>query len=64
MNKFEKIGYAGIVLAAVGIVAFWVFGFNNDLEASEWSLFSAGVSAWIGLISLGLNKLRFRWMYN
>lgn len=64
MNKFEKISYAGIALAVVGIVAFWIFGFNNNLEASKWSFFFAGISAWLALISLGLNKLRSRWMYN
>ena len=52
--------YAAIVLAAAGIVIFWIAGFNGNLEVSKWSFLAAGIAAGVADVTIGLRALR-RW---
>lgn len=54
----EKVIYAAIVLAAAGIVIFWIAGFNGNLEVSKWSLLAAGIAAGVADVTIGLRALR------
>lgn len=58
MKKAEKFGWGCITIAEVCIVAFWIFGFNNNLKAAEVSFLVAGIAALVALCALGLQKLR------
>lgn len=60
MNKLEKTFMIGMVVAALGIVVFWVAGFYDRLDISAIAFFAAGIAAWIALIAGGLNHLRRR----
>ena len=56
----EKVIYAAIVLAAAGIVIFWIAGFNGNLDVATWSLLAAGIAAGVADVTIGLRALR-RW---
>ena len=56
----EKVIYAAIVVAAAGIVIFWIAGFNGNLDLSKCSLLAAGIAAGVADVTIGLRALR-RW---
>ena len=60
MEKIDKVIAAGIILAAAGIVIFWMAGFNGNLEVSKWSLLAAGGAAFVADLCFGLKLFR-RW---
>jgi len=60
MAKLEKIWYAGVIVAALGIIAWWYFGFKDNMEAACVSFFVAGSAAAVALCSKGLHALRSR----
>ena len=47
-----------MTVAALGIVAFWIAGFNGRLDIAGYCFFGAGISGFIALIALGLHKVR------
>lgn len=53
-----KIGKVCLIIAMLGIVAFWAFGLNDKMEASVASFVTAGVAAFFCLASEGIAKLR------
>ncbi|MDY4842302.1 MAG: hypothetical protein SO314_08075 [Alphaproteobacteria bacterium] len=57
MERLEKIF---LVIAMMGVVIFWVAGFNGHMDVAQGSLITAGVSCWVALVSIGLRKLRQR----
>ena len=60
MKKLEKIWWTFLTIAALGIVLFWVFGFNGHKDAAAVSFATAGVAAWVALSAAGLWHLRRR----
>lgn len=60
MTKFEKVWWYCVIVASLGIIGFWVGAWYDNMKVAEWSIGFAGTSAWIGLISYGLGKLRYR----
>lgn len=60
MRTLERIKWSFIALAAVGIILFWVFGFNDNEQFSAYSLFAAGICSFVALIAIGLQALRKR----
>lgn len=49
-----------MTIAALGIVLFWVFGFNGHEDAAAVSFATAGVAAGVALSAAGLWHLRRR----
>ena len=60
MKRLETIKWGSLVLAEIGIVAFWISGFNDRLDISAVSLAVAGIFGYVFLACLGLQKLRSR----
>lgn len=60
MEKIDKVIAAGIILAALGIVIFWIAGFNGNLDVAAFSLFLGGAAACVAVLCIGLKSLR-RW---
>lgn len=58
MKKLEKVWSFFVTMAALGIVAFWIAGFNGRLDIAGYCFFGAGISGFIALIALGLHKIR------
>jgi hypothetical protein len=56
----KKFAISCIVIAAVDMVACYAFLLNDKMTAMGWSLVCAGIFVWLGLILLGLNKIRER----
>lgn len=63
MKKLEKFIMAALVVAMMGIIVFWIAGFNENYQLAAGGFFAAGVSAWIALIAIGLKHLRYRNLY-
>ena len=60
MKKLEKIIIAALVVAMVGIIVFWVAGFNDQMQLALGGFLTAGVSAWIAIIAIAVKRLRYR----
>ena len=60
MKKLEKIIIAALVAAMVGIVIFWVAGFNDKMQLAAGGFLTAGVSAWVAIIAIAVKRLRYR----
>lgn len=60
MKKLETIWWSFVLLAAVGVVLFWYFGWNGNQTGAVWSISVAGVLAWFALGAKGLYVLRER----
>ena len=56
----EKVITTGLVVAALGIVIFWIAGINGNLDVATWSLLAAGAAACVAVLCIGLKSLR-RW---
>ena len=56
----EKVITTGIVVAALGIVIFWIAGINGNLDVATWSLLAAGGAAFVADLCFGLKSFR-RW---
>lgn len=63
MKKLEKVIMVALVVAMMGIVIFWVAGFNDRMQLAAGGFLTAGISAWVALIAIGLKHLRYRHMY-
>ena len=63
MKKLEKFIMAALVVAMMGIIVFWIAGFNDQMQLAAGGFITAGVSAWIALIAIGLKRLRYRNLY-
>ena len=53
-----KFSVVCLIIAMIGIVAFWAFGFSGQMTVSAISFFTAGVAAFFCLASEGIAKLR------
>ncbi len=62
MAKLEKVFLISLVIAMIGVVGFWVFGFKGNLDASCFSLTVSGVAAAVALGVKGLQKRRYRYL--
>lgn len=62
MKKLETIIMAMLFVAMMGIVVFWVAGFNDQMQLALGGFLTAGISAWIALIAIGLKRLRYRYL--
>lgn len=60
MKKLEKIIMVALVVAMVGIIVFWVAGFNDQMRLALGGFLAAGISSWIALIAIGLKSMRYR----
>ena len=58
MKNLEKFIAVALILAMAGVVLFWTAGFNGNMIISQWSLTVAGISCWVALLGIGLQKLR------
>ena len=63
MKKIEKFIMAALIVAMVGIVIFWVAGFNDQMQLAAGGFWAAGVSSWVAIIAIGLKHLRYGHMY-
>ena len=63
MKKLEKIIMVALVVAMMGIIIFWVAGFKENYQLAAGGFITAGISAWIAIIAIGLKHLRYRHMY-
>lgn len=52
MKHSSKIIMAAILVAAIGIVLFWIFGSKENMQLAEISFLTAGCSAWIAIIAI------------
>lgn len=59
-KKLEVVWLIGCTLSAIGIIGWWYFGLNKDIETATWSIVFSGVCALIALLSKGLAVLRRR----
>lgn len=48
----KNIKTVALFVAAIGVVLFWVFGFKGVMEASKWSMITAGIAAWIAIFAI------------
>ena len=58
MKRLEKIQWSFLTLSELGIVVFWIAGFNDRLDIS--AIITAGICAFIALFCIGLTELRKR----
>ena len=58
MERLEKIFTVALVIAMAGVFLFWTAGFKGNMIISKWSLITAGISCWVALFCIGLQKLR------
>ena len=42
-KHFEIIWWVCVAIAALGIIVFWVAGFNDCMQLSEYAFFTAGI---------------------
>lgn len=63
MKKIEKIIMVALIVAMMGIITFWVAGFNDQMQLALGGFLMAGISSWIALIAIGLKRLRYRHLY-
>ena len=54
---------AGIVLAGIGIIAFWSFGFYDKEIQAQYAFLFAGMAATVALAAKGIHYLRYHNMY-
>ena len=52
MKKYQVVKCVSIVIAAIGIVLFWIFGFKGLNEQAMGSLVAAGCFAWIAIFAI------------
>ncbi len=52
MKKFETIKWAALIIAGIGVIFFWIFGFKGLNEQSTSALIVAGISAWIAIFAI------------
>ena len=60
MKKLQIFAVMSIVIAAVGIIVFWIAGFCDKMELSKIALFTAGTFGWLFLAAKGIIALRKR----
>lgn len=53
-----KIGKVCLIIAMLGVIAFWAFGFNGRESAAVASFFVSGAAGMLCLISESIAKLR------
>ena len=63
MKKIETIIMAALIVAMVGIIVFWVSGFNGNYQLAAGVFLTAGVCAWIAIIAIAVKRMRYRHMY-
>ena len=63
MEKTEKIFCAALTVAAIGVVVFWVTGYNGNQVVSSISFVVAGIAAYVALGALVVHKLRNRYLH-
>ena len=63
MKKIEKIIMAMLIVAMMGIVVFWVAGFNDHIQLAAGGFITAGVSAWIAIIAIAVKRLKYGHLY-
>ena len=54
---------AALIVAMVGIIVFWVSGFNGNYQLAAGVFLTAGVCAWIAIIAIAVKRMRYRHMY-
>ncbi|MBE6452654.1 MAG: hypothetical protein E7012_04115 [Alphaproteobacteria bacterium] len=59
----QKIKIISLILSMLGIVVFWIAGFNGNLKVAEIAFFTAGIFAGIALFAIALQKLRAKHLY-
>ena len=59
MKKIEKFIMAALIVAMMGVVVFWWAGFKENYQLAAGSFLTAGISAWIAIIAIGLKRLRY-----
>lgn len=52
MKKFETIKWAALIIAGIGVIFFWIFGFKGLNEQSATSLIISGICAWIAIFAI------------
>lgn len=57
-KKFEMAWMVFIALSAIGIVVFWLSGWNGHKDVAVWSFVTAGICGFIALAVKGLAALR------
>lgn len=60
--KLNIVMCASIVIAALGVIGFWVCGINKANDYAAWSIAMSGICAWIFLGCLWLHHRRQSWM--
>ncbi len=60
MKKNEIVKAVTLITAMLGIILFWVFGFKSMMQLSATAFFVAGGSAFVFLLTLGIERLRKR----
>lgn len=63
MRKAEKFFWTLIVFSGIGIVTFWVMGFNNNMDIAAAALFTSGALCSIALVVKFFDWLRHRSLY-
>lgn len=57
-KHFEIIWWVCVAMAALGIIVFWVAGFNDCMQLSEYAFFTAGIFAAVALLSKLIASVR------
>lgn len=60
--KLNIVMCASIVIAALGVIGFWVCGINKANDYAAYSLITAGICGYIFLGCLWLRHRRQSWM--
>lgn len=63
MRKTEKIFWTLITVSGIGIVAFGVAGFNNNMHVAAAALFTSGALCSIALVIKFFDWFRHRSLY-
>lgn len=50
---------AMLVVAMMGIIVFWVAGFQESYQLAAGGFLVAGISAWVAIIAIVLKRFRY-----
>ncbi|MBP5399061.1 MAG: hypothetical protein J6Y53_01410 [Alphaproteobacteria bacterium] len=54
----KKLGIIFIVMAGIDVIVTLICGCKDQMTAAGWALVCAGIFVWLGLILLGISRLR------
>ena len=54
---------AMLVVAMMGIITFWVAGFNDQMQLALGGFLTAGISSGIAIIAIAVKRLKYGHLY-